>query len=336
MVCKAKGCNNPEEARFQYCKEHLCQKFKKNKERCKNQRLKNSIYCFSHQYVYRRLSILGIISLILAIIAIIWGPDIYYFFNGNLNIDFREDSIFTDNQGKPYVKIEVTNELGYTLENIKGTATLNCLGGYERKSQIFELEGGYNMLTSGGKSTYLISPDPLFVDLIKTRDYTCADVIFYRSHYEKLNESDAKLSSIESFLFFEDNGSIIRKTYENIEESPVDYVCIICNVMVNINSANIRRTFKNLWKNPFSENGAHKFVGWSSRPPIIEETMPYSSPVLYPSFDHVHRIRAPLVKTDDRSICKRIKKEYDSGVNCDIRVDYTEYTMAPPFEDGGL
>lgn len=207
-----------------------------------------------------------LIAIVLLIVSIIIGPKVYYYFFGNLNIDYKEDSIFSEN-GTSYAKIEIQNDFGQTLTNVKGNVSLNCSNiSYYYFSDLFELPGDKEFLGVGGNSEFLISPDPLFVNLVETKKYQCADAQLEWGDYSRLNESYSKLDRAVTFKFFlKDEEINITKEERNNEQISFQRICVYCNVNINVQSSE---------KN-FSKSETHKFVSGT--------TSIYPFPKVYPT-----------------------------------------------------
>ena len=191
-------------------------------------------------------NILGVIGIILALIAILWGPKIYYFLWGDLKIDYKEDDVHVQDN-KTYAKIEVINELGYSLEYVNGSVTLSCSGhDFQISSETFKLEGGYDFLAHGSKQTFLFSPDLFFVDLAKSCNVNCSDASWDNAKYLRTNNSHAELKEITSFEFFVDDSlKIVRKQHKP-NEKILSKTCVNCDILIKIYAANIKQPFTKL------------------------------------------------------------------------------------------
>lgn len=256
MVCKAKGCNNSEETGFKYCEKHLCRLHKKAGGRCRKRVLGNTGFCVFHQYHNTKVTIIGILLAILSIALLALPTPIHYLIWGGLIIDFREDMVFEDKEPH-YVKIEVINEFGRTLNDVRGEITLECFGGdFKKKSQTFILEGYHKMLSSGSKAEFLFSPDPFFINLVNTKNRKCAEAHFLVLEYQRINETHRELKSIDLFNIFEDDFEIVREPYDNLSEEKIVYNCLTCDVGINIYTA--EKDFSKTEKN-------HKFTGGGSK-----------------------------------------------------------------------
>jgi len=89
---------------------------------------------------------------------------------------------------------------------VNGTATLICENlNRQIQSKTFKLEGGHDFLGAGTSAEFLLSPDPFFVDLVKTRSNSCSDATYQIAEYHKINKSQAMLDKVYSFDIFEDN-----------------------------------------------------------------------------------------------------------------------------------
>ena len=263
MKCKA--CNNKALEKFNYCNQHLCNKTKRDGTRCKKKKFKGKDFCFSHQYSNEKVVIsLAIIAILLAVIfplrTLFICPKLHYFCFGSLEIDFKENDITIHND-IPSVKIEVLNNIGYPLLNVNGTATLICENlNREINSQIFQLEGGRDFLANGAKSELLLSPDPFFVDLIKTRDYIkeegygCSDATFITGEYKKINETHAKLMEVNIYDFLNDQEPI--KAGCGVNDAIVVNTCLYCNITTEIYASNKNKKF--------SKTETHKFIGFQT------------------------------------------------------------------------
>ena len=251
-ICRVKDCKNPVPDGFKYCNNHMCSRLKRNGTRCRNKKWGNSPFCFPHQFTIIRLDILAIIGILLAVLSLFFGPQIYSSVFGKLEIDFKNDVLIKD--GVSYAKIEVLNELGYSLLYVNGTATLNCdglMGPFT--SGPFRLEGNYDFLAHGAKSEFLLSPDPFLIDLVKTRDVGCSDVTFQFAKYTMINKTHAHLSMVDSFDAYGENNTVIKKKSYLPNESFSFYPCEKCEILINIYAANV--------KEPFSKREYQSFAG---------------------------------------------------------------------------
>lgn len=237
MVCKNSNCHNAEVYGFRYCGYHLCSLVKKNGNRCQNKKFKNKNFCFIHLYSNDRVNfILGVLGIILAIALVFIGPKLYSLAFGYLKIDFKENDLAFDETGTPSVKIEVLNRLGKDLYYVNGTAILTCENFNQQiKSKTFKLEGGHDFLGDGNSAEFLFSPDPLFVDLVKTKNYNCSDGLLYVALYKKINKTNAKLQKIYSYDFYisGSNYEFTNKSYTNASEL-LSYNCMNCKIKIDI------------------------------------------------------------------------------------------------------
>jgi len=318
MACRVKDCDNIELSGFKYCEKHLC-----NRRNCKKRKFRNNPFCFSHQHINKKSIILaGVLPLILAIIFPIRTeficPKLHYFCFGELTIDFKENDIVLNEKEVPSVKIEVINNLGYPLLYVNGTATLNCSNlKHEIQSKTFELEGGRDFLANGGKSELLFSPDPLFVDLIKSREYKCSDATFQLAEYYGINETHGKLKKVYSFeIFDEEPIRIVNKTHHYSKEIIINS-CMYCDVIINIFASNI--------KEPITKKEEyHKFIGASIEIfPFREFARPVEGITiehfLWTFYEYLHSLKLCNGLTPDECkvlVCNEIKKKYDIGIKC--------------------
>ena len=71
-----------------------------------------------------RISIwFGFAGIILALIAIFFGPQIWYSIFGSISINYNAN-YFTNINGIDYAQIEVLNNLGHSLEYVNGTVVM--------------------------------------------------------------------------------------------------------------------------------------------------------------------------------------------------------------------
>lgn len=271
-----------------------------------------------------------IIALILFLIPYYLCPNYHLFCLGDLKIDFNEDYIIV-NEDKQYTKIEIVNELGYTLEYPIGTAIFTCEGGEYKNPESFVLEGGDKFLPSGDNRDYLISPDPLLVNLVDTRDYGCSDVNIEYAHYIKYNKTHSKLDDVYYFEIFTDDGFEINKVDYNYPDEYVSRNCISCSILINITASNTDKTFL------YPET--QKFVGGTA---ILK---PFSEFVLnmdiHPGGFYLSRTQRLLsletcsgLSRDECTglLCNKIYDEYKFPIDCDLFSSSGIYVY-PPFTD---
>lgn len=328
MGCKSENCTNENLLSYGYCEEHLCERNIRG-SRCNNKKIKNSPFCWHHHIFINKtstfLSILAILGFLFGLYGIYWTPPIQNYFYGQLKIDFKENDITLNEKGEPAVKIEVTNRLGKDLYFVNGTSTLECENlDREITSKTFKLEGGYDFLPSGDNVKFLLSPDPFFVDLVKTRQYNCSDAFVVIAEYLKLNNSLARLIKIRVFDIFIDNiknFTIVNKSFKDSEQMITSYGCLRCNVTIAINSFNEKTHYY---------NEVHKFVGGPTR----------LSPKTYLSIDgatvsdvffrtsgaYPYFYDAPFI------FCKNINHQFGLGINCDS-IGYINSSTYGPFDD---
>src|SRR3989344_4632511 len=282
MACRVKDCDNIELSGFKYCEKHLC-----NRRNCKKRKFRNNPFCFSHQHINKKSIILaGVLPLILAIIFPIRTeficPKLHYFCFGELTIDFKENDIVLNEKEVPSVKIEVINNLGYPLLYVNGTATLNCSNlKHEIQSKTFELEGGRDFLANGGKSELLFSPDPLFVDLIKSREYKCSDATFQLAEYYGINETHGKLKKVYSFEIFDKEPITKKEEYHKFIGASIEIF-------------------------PFREFAR----------PVEGITIEH---FLWTFYEYLHSLKLCNGLAPDECkvlVCNEIKKKYDIGIKC--------------------
>ncbi len=333
MTCRAKGCTNTEVAGSRYCEHHLCSRTIRG-NRCRNKKWMNTPFCFLHQYSGGKLNImiwiLGVVVIptILIIVAAIFGPKLYYIVFGSLEIDFKENDIFIENN-KPYAKIEVLNQLGYPLLFVNGTATFKCQGLFGPVSfENFRLEGNHDFLASGASAEFLLSPDPFLIDLVKTRDQGCSDVNFFFAKYVMINETNAELKNVESFgASGEKDIQITRQTY-NYSESTNLYSCEPCEIIIQIYASNVEK--------PFSKKEYASFVG-------SIKMHPFQKYMLKPSYvpSNINEFfNSRIFYSLDTGPCKGVKEHGECAnllckqipdISCDQMGGYQPISRVPIF-----
>ena len=270
-----------------------------------------------------------IVTLIITGLTVLFGNDLDYYFRGELKIDFKADEIFVEN-GIPSLKIEVLNNLGYPLSYINGTVTLSCkypFGSFKTKSQTFKLEGRREFLAHGTGSEFLLSPDPLFVDLVKTRENSCSDVNIQFANYQKINSTHAKLESVDVFKIIDDTEFRITKEIYNYPDQVKAYSCLHCEVLINISSL----------EKKFSKIEDHTFVD------SLTVVYPFESVIEYPehltnTFTLSHYGSCALLKPCEglmweecrTLICSKINEKYNTTVKCGESRS-SPFLITPPF-----
>lgn len=255
---KCKTCKNEALEGFSYCNRHLCNKTKRDGTRCKNKKFKGKDYCFPHtKYIIgNKIGLWGIvIGIIIALIAIFFGNKLYYLVWGDIHIDFKENpEDITYMEGKPYARIEVLNELGRSLQNIKGTITITCadIGG-QITSRTFKLPENREFLPHN-QVDFLIAHDQLFIDIINTRKDSCSDATLVSGKYKKINKTHGKLSEVILYEFFNDKEPI--KINCGISSVIKANTCLYCDITTEIYASNKNKKF--------SKTETHKFIGFQT------------------------------------------------------------------------
>ncbi len=276
--------------------------------------------------------ILWTIGIIVAILLAFFSPKLYYFMFGSLEIDFKENDILVKD-GTPYVKIEVLNQLGYSLLYVNGTATLNCDGLMGSLiSNPFRLEGNYDFLGHGTKSEFLLSPDQSFIDLIKTRDIGCSDVSFQFAKYEMFNKTHAKLTKVDSFeANGEENININKKSYF-FNESNQFFSCERCEVIISIYASNIKKPFTKIEYTSFVGSIKNQpFQGIMRKPEYIEANVNqfFNSRI---SFSQKYGPCKGMSGKDCASfLCKKIREQNIADTYCDQYQGYQRTISIPVY-----
>jgi len=238
------------------------------------------------------------------------SPPVYNYFNGKLIIDFDENNIKPNENGVDSVKIEVINKLGKPLSHVNGISILTCQN-FDGKiqSKVFKLEGGYNFLGDDGHAEFFLSPDPLFVNLVSSRNHKCVDAYFIDAKYHKINKSYAKLEKVTTYDFFiNESGDykIVNSRLNNI-----DYItkhkCTKCNITIKIFSQNHK---------PETHKESHKFVGSSITIPPFEKEIFLNDGDDYSEVFSKSLIGYYIPGTNATELCKKIKERFNIGINC--------------------
>jgi len=260
-----------------------------------------------------------IISTIIAVLAVLFGPTLYHSIYGHIDIEFKENDLNDDPRS---MKVQVVNKLGYDLKEFRGEALLTCSDiTFEHKSQEFRLKEDIDTLVHGAEAAFLLSPDPLFIDLIATRKITdistCPDAFFHIATYDKLNTSHSKLKRVDAFNFLVDNVTknvvISRKTFYNTT-SLEGHICLSCDVTINILASN--------QKEPYFSNSVHKFASPSETVfGDISQRLDDITPSFYKSHTRLFTSFAPCegysFNQCQKFLCKEVIKLYELSINCE-------------------
>lgn len=211
---------------------------------------------------------------------------------------------------------------------MNGTATLTCENlNREIHSETFKLEGDHDFLGAESSAKFLLSPDPFFVDLVKTRNNKCSDAYLQIGEYQKINRSKAKLVKVNSFdVFYNDYGDydIINKTYDNIVDF-THYVCMRCNVTIKIYSSNHKTVDK---------DESHKFISGSTTYDPFEKEIFISNPDIVSEIFSFVRSGYPS-GFNYAELCRKTREKFHLGINCEEVVNSVSIG-SPPFTYGKI
>lgn len=316
MICIAKGCNQNSIEGKRYCNSHLCNYIKRDNIRCNNKIFRRD-NCFIHaKYLWDKIGffglILSIIGVILTIIAIIFGNQIYYFIWGDINVDFKESKIKIIN-GKPYGFIEADNQLGKTLLYTNATLELFCKGINDmiEVDNNFKLEDEKEFLSQGTNKFYISSKnETLFI--INQEGEQCIDAYYHLAKYVKINNTHGKLDKNMLFEIF-DSGEIKVTEYGPNETINVNQ-CALCNISVVIKSSNL--------KNPIIKKDQSKLIVSKIKIvpyPTFYETWRFKNvPSRYfAKFGRLPSFSPCVNKSNcDIEFCEFLKEKYSIPIDC--------------------
>ena len=154
-----------------------------------------------------------------------------------LRVDFYDELKEINN--KTSIIIDLTNEGGIDLHNVKAKLNVSCYDGYNKAQvnygpETFE-KSSYHIVTNSEPKQIYFRNDELIKRLKNQKNTNCVDSLFLIFIFSVKNESSTKLDSVLVFEYLEDAKSINLKViddYKKFNES----LCWYCDYILKINS----------------------------------------------------------------------------------------------------
>lgn len=182
------------------------------------------------------------------LIALIIGVLIYFIFSAEpslyeiligpkLRVDFYDELKEIDN--KTSIIIDLTNEGGIDLHNVKAQLNVSCYDGYNKAQvyygpETFEKPSYHIIADSEPKQIYFRNEE-LIKRLKNQKNVNCADSLFLIFIFSVINETSTGLDRILVFKYLEDYKSLTLETiddYKKFNES----LCWYCDYMLKVDS----------------------------------------------------------------------------------------------------
>lgn len=180
------------------------------------------------------------------IIAFISGGLVYFSFYAEpswfdkiigpqLRIDFYNE--LKEIEGNTSIIVDLTNQGGIDLHNIKANLNITCYDGYNQDkinygTEIFE-KPSYHILTNSEPKQIYFRNKKLISRLKNQKDVSCADSVFIIVRYPLVNETLKNVTRVFIFEYTEKNKSITSKTLQDYEKFEVP-ICWYCEYTLEI------------------------------------------------------------------------------------------------------
>ncbi|MBI2580511.1 hypothetical protein HYV85_01750 [Candidatus Woesearchaeota archaeon] len=300
-------------------------------------KVKKGDFCYCHKkgWITRNTKhiplafILG--SIIIPLLLFFYGGDILDWWMGykvKLDIQDRPDRIVTED-GKDYLKVEIENKGGYTLNEIRGKLTFYCsqqgtINGQHKFNSISgeaTLKSGHYSLLKGANDFLYFQNDTL-TGMIKDSTLECSDASIFVVKYNKISPTLARFSSAQLVEFFNNIPElrVTNFTSEKISMHP----CVYCNLTVTVysNETQDSAIFKRVAKTSFEKSGLNAYPGmlinWPTPVPEIPVDNSAANSVawsLIGVFDF-NKCKNMERLTCDKYICEEANRNNNLEINC--------------------
>lgn len=195
-----------------------------------------------------------------------------------LRIDFYNE--LKNIERKPSIAMDLTNEGGIDLHNIKANLNIACHTGYNKDkidygTETFEKPSYHIPANSEPKQIYFRN-DRLITRIKNQEGVSCADSIFIIVIYPLVNETPENLTKVFIFEYTEKNKSVTSKTLQDYKRFKVS-LCWHCEYVLTILSDEKRFVERINKTHSFISN----YVDINSEPPLPELTAESNTVINY-------------------------------------------------------
>ena len=163
-------------------------------------------------------------------------PSWFNIINGpQLRIDFYKE--LKEVEGNKSIVIDLTNEGGIDLHNVKANLNIACYDGYNQDkvdygTQTFE-KPSYHILANSEPKQIYFRNEKLISRIKNQEGKSCADSVFIAVIYPLVNETPKNLTRVFIFEYTEKNKSITSETLQYYKKLSVS-ICWYCEYTLTV------------------------------------------------------------------------------------------------------